>query len=318
MANPARRFPAPWSNMTVEFFDRKEFPSFGKCIYCGATASETELTDEHVVPLSFGGNVIIRGGSCITCATETGKIEQEIGRKAWWDFRTHSNAPTRRPKERPTELSFYVSISGGNFEKRTVPVDEHPFFTPMPTWGPPGLLRDAAPSTEFPSSKARVFYWIPPEVRKLWNIPDGASINIRVPDFRFDQHKFARVIAKIAYCQTVLHHGLHGFRRLVTPDLILGRYPYVPYFVGTDPDIPLPPGDRKLKHSIQILTSDAQPFRLISVAVRLFANTGTNELGPPTYRVIVGAQLPHGGPTKSPFRKHSLNQKFVKIFLPGL
>jgi hypothetical protein len=303
--------------MTTEVFDRKEFPSFGECIYCGALATETKLTDEHVIPLSFGGNVVILDGSCIPCATETGKIEQEVGRKAWWDFRTHSKAPTRRPKERPTELSFDVSLNGGAFERRTVPVDEHPFFTPMPTWGPPGLFRGAAPSTEFPSSRAHVFYWIPPEVRKLWNVPDGAEINIRIPDFKFDQHKFARVIAKIAYCQTVLHHGLHGFRRLVTPDLILGRYPYAPYFVGTDPDIPLPPGDKKFKHSIQIATSDALPFRLINVAVRLFANSGTDEMGPPTYRVIVGAQLPRGASSKSSFRRNSLNQNPAKILLPG-
>jgi hypothetical protein len=303
--------------MTIDVFDRKEFASFGECIYCGALATETELTDEHVVPLSFGGNVVILDGSCIPCAAETGKIEQEIGRKAWWDLRTHSKALTRRPKERPTELSFDVSINGGDFEKRTVPVDEHPFFTPMPTWGPPGMFRDVAPSIEFPSSKARVFYWVPPEVRKLWNVPDGASINIRIPDFRFDQHKFARVIAKIAYCQTVLHFGLHGFQRLVTPDLILGRYPYVPYFVGTDPDVPLPPGDKKFKHSVQIATSDAQPFRLITVAIRLFANSGTEEIGPPVYRVIVGAQLPNRGSIKSPFRKHSPNQKTVKIILPS-
>jgi hypothetical protein len=110
---------------------------------------------------------------------------------------------------------------------------------------------------------------------------------------------------------------LHGFRRLVTPDLILGRYPYVPYFVGTDPDVPLPPGDKKFKHSVQIATSDAQPFRLITVAIRLFANSGTEEIGPPVYRVIVGEQLPNRGSIKSPFRKHSPNQKTVKIILPS-
>jgi 5-methylcytosine-specific restriction endonuclease McrA len=75
--------------MVTERIDRKEYPSFGECIYCGALANETKLTDEHIIPFSLGGKAVILNGSCMVCAAETAKIESELGRKAFWDFRTH-------------------------------------------------------------------------------------------------------------------------------------------------------------------------------------------------------------------------------------
>jgi hypothetical protein len=35
--------------MAIERIERKEYPSFGECIYCGRKADEVELTDEHIV-----------------------------------------------------------------------------------------------------------------------------------------------------------------------------------------------------------------------------------------------------------------------------
>ena len=41
--------------MQTERIDRKKYPSFGECIYCGSLAKDVELTDEHIIPLSLGG-----------------------------------------------------------------------------------------------------------------------------------------------------------------------------------------------------------------------------------------------------------------------
>jgi len=94
--------------MDPERITQKEYPSFGECIYCGARAGDVELTDEHIVPFSLGGNATIIDGSCRRCAKETAEIEQEIGRRVLWDFRTHTGEQTRRPKERPKVLPFTV------------------------------------------------------------------------------------------------------------------------------------------------------------------------------------------------------------------
>ena len=45
---------------------------------------------------------------------------------------------------------------------------------------------------------------------------------------------FAGAIAKIAYCNGGTE-GLEGFRLPVLPNLILGRYACVAYFLGSDP-----------------------------------------------------------------------------------
>jgi HNH endonuclease len=292
--------------MAIERIDRKEYPSFGVCIYCGASGDDVELTDEHIVPYSLGGNAVILNGSCKRCASETTKIENELGRRVYWDFRTHVNAPTRRKKERPTELPFTFAIGGGPAQTKTVPVADHPYFTPMPVWGVPGLLEGRPPSAEFQEYKAHIFYWIPLNIKETLELEDSVAAEIPFPEFRIDHHRFARAITKIAYCQTVAQFGLNNFRRLVLPDLILGRYPLVPYFVGCKLDDPPPPADRNFLHTIQVGNTCVNGIALVLVTVRLFANSGVEDHGPPVYEVVVGAPLPGTplalSPQEMPFR----------------
>jgi hypothetical protein len=275
--------------MVVERIERKEYPSFGECIYCGKKASEVKLTTEHIVPFSLGGNAVILKASCEGCAEETKKLENEIGRKVLWDFRTHAKVQTRRPKERPTELSFTYAIAGGERETKTVPVADHPFFTPIPVWGLPGLILGKPPEIQFEHLKAHVFYWIPPNIKDTLGLRDGELAEIPFPEIRINHEYFARAIAKIAYCQTVAQFGLHNFRRLVLPDLILGRYPCIPYFVGCKIEGPPPPTDRSVAHVVQVGVEKINGMQLLIVTVRLFSDSGTADHGPPIYEVVVGA-----------------------------
>ena len=277
--------------MEAERIDRKEYPSFGECIYCGAKAGDTELGDEHVVPFSLGGNAIILNASCKECAKETSKCELELGRKILWDFRTHIGEQTRRPKDRPKELPFTVSINSAPRETLTVRIEDHPFFTPMPVWGKPGIIMGSQPSAIFEVYKAHVFYWVPPNIRETLNLGDGDFAELPFAEFRIDHERYARAIAKIAYCQAVAFYGLHGFRRLVLPDLILGHYPNIPYFVGSPLVDPQPPTNPKIKHVVNISIVERSGQRLILGEVRLFSNSGTVDHGSPTYQVICGAPM---------------------------
>jgi hypothetical protein len=275
--------------MPTERIDRKEYPSFGECIYCGASANEVELTNEHIVPYSLGGNAVILGGSCKACAAETTKLEDEIGRKVFLEFRTHVNTPTRRKKKRAKELPFTFKVAGGKAQTKTVPIADHPYFTPMPVWGLPGLLEGKLPSAQFAHHKAHVFYWLPPNIRKVMGLADGAMGEIPFPEFRINHERFARGIAKIAYCQAVATLGLHNFRHLVLPDLILGCYPNIPYFVGCKLDDPPPPAERSVSHVLQVGVEKVNSILLVVGTVRLFANSGVEDHGPPVYEVVVGA-----------------------------
>src|ERR1700733_13961651 len=79
-------------------------PSKDKCIYCGKI--EVELTDEHFLPLSLGGQHIIEKASCLECADITKKFEQDVARELWGDARISYNAPSRRKKQRPSHIKL--------------------------------------------------------------------------------------------------------------------------------------------------------------------------------------------------------------------
>jgi hypothetical protein len=275
--------------MPIERVEHKKYPSFGECIYCGVSGADVDLTDEHIIPFSLGGNAVIVDGSCKDCARETTKIENEVARRVYWEFRAHVNSPTRRKKERPSELPFSYSIAGGEPQTKTVSVSDHPFFTPMPIWGLPGLFIGRPPTRQFEHHKAHVFYWIPPNIKETLGLDDGVLAEIPFPEFRINHENFARAIAKIAYCEAVAQLGLHGFRRLVLPDLILGRYPCIPHFVGCSIDEPPPPSDRRALHVTQVGFQQIGRMRLVFATVRLFANSGIEDHGPPVYQVVVGA-----------------------------
>lgn len=275
--------------MPPELLRHKRIPSFGECIYCGRRGSEVPLTDEHVVPYSLGGNVVIENASCEACAEITKNLEGVMARQVWWDFRIHAGVQTRRKKKRPLVLPATVSVNGGERFRKEFSVRDHPYFTPMPVWGLPGVLVGSPPAEKFLIEKAHVFYYVPPDIDRTLGLLHGQVAEIPFPQFRIDSYKFARGIAKIAYCQVVATQGLHNFRRLVTPALILGRYPYVPYFVGSGLSDPPPPTDAKVMHRIDIAVRSIGVMKLLVVAVRLFANSGTEENGPPIYYVVVGA-----------------------------
>ena len=124
----------------------------------------------------------------------------------------------------------------------------------MPIWGLPGALTGAQPSTQFPQEMAHLFYHIPPNIRETLKLSDGEIAQIMVPEIKIDRHKFARAMAKIAYCQAVVFYGLRGFRRLAITDLILGKYPLIPYFVGCETKNPPPPTPGKGLHMVDLRT----------------------------------------------------------------
>ena len=49
----------------------ERYPSLGCCIYCGAPAAETTLTEEHIIPKAIGGRLIFDGASCKACQDQT-------------------------------------------------------------------------------------------------------------------------------------------------------------------------------------------------------------------------------------------------------
>jgi hypothetical protein len=87
--------------------------------------------------------------------------------------------------------------------------------------------------------------------------------------------------------------GLHSFRPLLIPKIILGESSATPYFVGSPTIDPLPPFSRNILHFIQQrdLKSKDGPLRLHIMEIRLFAASAYRDHGMPVYYVIVGAPI---------------------------
>src|SRR5262245_13319334 len=110
------------------------YPAVGRCIYCGSTDS---LSDEHIVPFSLGGKLVLRKASCKKCQDITGAFEGHCASRLYASIRIRENLPTRRPKNRPTKLP----VTWENKEILFLPVSN--VFATLPIFYllQPGYLR---------------------------------------------------------------------------------------------------------------------------------------------------------------------------------
>jgi len=283
-------------NAYWEDIQGRRYPGYGRCIYCGSDGGADGLRDEHVVPFSLGGNTLIEKASCRSCERAINPVDTHLARSVYGQFRIHANVQTRNPKDRPPTLPANFDIGG---EDRTVhlPVSDHPFALALPIWDLPGILRCSPIGEPFPETLWHIYSWTPPNLRETLGVPEGEDFRIW-QEGRVNPALFARGIAKIAYCHAVIKFGLSGFRRLVMPDLILGKFSAVSHFVGVEKSDPPPPFSANALHAINFLELTPRPdynnenrrwIKLHLAGIRLFANSGHKQNGMPIYHVIVGA-----------------------------
>jgi hypothetical protein len=266
----------------------KKYGPVGECIYCGSDGGSDGLRSEHIMPYSLGGNAELLAASCKDCEAITSYLDGYLGRSIYYHLRVHANTQTR--SKYPDLLPVEVETSTGK-DQLLVPSQDQPFFLKMPFWAPPGVLRGISPSPQFAAEQLKVYWSVPPGFRHSIGIPDDEEIRVNDTATRpVNYPTFARAIAKIAYAHAVAHMGLLGFRPLVLPDIILGRYPMIPYFVGCDPEI-LPPTTRGVMHFFEFVDIAYEKIRLIAVKLRIFAHSGvlSQNIGMPTYIVVIGA-----------------------------
>lgn len=260
-------------------------PSQGKCIYCLRTAAECKLTDEHVIPFSFGGHLIIEDGSCLCCAKQTHAIEGHCAGRMFRALRVHHQVPTRRPKERPTHLPVIGGKTPHNAPQRQVAVNVAPGVVVFPLLRPAGIFLGKTPSAmiDIPG-----YHWYSTtndaveRQRKL----TASGFSGALAYVEFEPMKFARVLAKIAHACVVSRLGTNSVKPFL-PKIILGKDLQVSHYVGTGAPVPsalLPPSQNSL-HQIGTDTIIIDGKRLIYAQIRLFSH-----LRPltPTYTIVVG------------------------------
>lgn len=249
-----------------------KFKSKGKCIYCGDEKSP--LTDEHIVPYFIGGKHIIEKASCNACADITKRFEQDVARDLWGDARNSYNAPTRRKKERAKKIS--IPAPNGVGEVLSVEPSVYPGLFYFYKMGFPGILTNTHENVD--QSKKWEIIIIQDEERlknysKIFNRPATAYFK-NVPE------SFAKLIAKIAYCNALSAVDQEDFIPLIVP-YFMKSGANLSFLVGSHPELqePNPCLGYSLRHGC---VGSIEKMFLVE-EVRLLANCHT-----PSYCVVVG------------------------------
>jgi hypothetical protein len=244
--------------------------SRGVCIYCAAR--NVVLRDEHVVPLSLGGQHILEGASCRPCADITSRFEGDVARDMWGDARNSYNLPSRRKRKRKTHIPLVDPAHPARRAK--VPYAHYPAMMMFYKMGRAGLLEGLPDTVDISNAwrmvalddvRAKTF-------QQKFGVPLTAKVRI-VPE------SFARLLAKIGYCNllTILDPG--DFRPICLP-YILGERKNPSYVVGGALEIAK---SEPVGYRLDVVGFGSTERIMLVAEIRLFANAGT-----PTYHVVVG------------------------------
>lgn len=243
------------------------FGPVDQCIYC---RSRVDLADEHVVPRSLNGSIILRRASCKACAKVTSKFEQTCARTSFGLFRLRNEMRTRRKKERPEFVEIDVASGDGASTIITAPVSGIPNVLFLLKFGHTATILLGHPDIDTSAVKP----WIAADSSTLegktgWNVG------------KFDAFAFARMLAKIGHCLAATQFGLDEFTPL-TLDFIFGRTKNLSHIVGGSFE------DEMAASAVHWLRLRdhydlTRERRFVVAHIRLFAC-----LGAPSYHVAVG------------------------------
>lgn len=97
-----------------------------------------KLTDEHIVPYSLGGNILLPKSSCVKCQEDIHKFETHVSTNTYLSFRSAQRFPSRR-KSLKSHLPVEFKIGPLKFE-HLVPIDDAPVQSIIPTFGLPPYI----------------------------------------------------------------------------------------------------------------------------------------------------------------------------------
>lgn len=253
----------------------------GLCIYCASVPPNTKLTDEHIIPLALGGELVLDAASCEACASETSKFELKCCRDTFQALRIHADLPTRRPKRRPTHMEVLNGTHPDTAIPTQVSAGDAPGCVVFPEFDIPGLLR-----LEQPTGKVMLLGWhvygttADADLRTQRLQAGGMDGALTLGNISLDA--FGRLIAKIAHGAAIALKGQGSFSPLLT-DVILGRSQgNIYHYVGGSPrSMPVNGDDHQLSSWLQTIDG----VNYLMVDVRLFARM---QSPPPQYTAVVG------------------------------
>lgn len=269
------------------FSDTVRLAPINVCIYCEKKEPEIKLTDEHAIPYSLGGNIVLPKASCTRCADFTKSIEGYVARTIFRDVRIEHNFPTRNPHDRPTELPIYTSISDvENAKPHLVPVKDYPGYLTIMCSEPAGILMGKAPNSKFTAIPFVKAIHPPERVEKL-KIEGARRFHLS----KFDFSKFNRFIMKISLCATAVEYELDMLDLEVARRIVLKEEPDTHRWVGgvlSSMDAKLGNAPHQM-HDVFLNRVDINHIPYLCCQVSLFSY-----LGVPNFIAVVGPLTPAG------------------------
>jgi hypothetical protein len=267
----------------VGFNPRHRYPPVGKCIYCGRTGKLGEtLGEEHIIPISFEGNLILPSASCLCCGKKTSAFESHCVNGMAYTARPHLGIRGRQ--KRSFSSRGRVLIDRGSYtESRSVPLHEHPGALIVPILPYPTALTGALPvDRDIPlPTQAAIRPMTPDLATRAQKIMDGRGIDLAKA---LKAIEFYRLLAKIAHAFTTAELGVGGFIPCLLSLILRAQRPmFADHFVGSafgdDPRSPR-------LHDVGFISPIKDgPLEMIVVRIRLFAS-----LSMPTHYVVSGAR----------------------------
>jgi hypothetical protein len=275
----------------------------GRCIYCEATTptdGADRFSDEHIIPLGLGGNLVLPEASCAKCQKTINKqIETPILRHEWGGLRDKRGFPTRNKKDRVGRT--HVPVTGVDGSEILIPLHDHSTPVPLYRFDEPRVL-------SMKSLPTLDHHWT---MSILSSREESQAMHEKFPKWnkqhrlRARPHLFARMLAKIAHGYAIAEYGLSklGTFAPLAPGVIRGISGDWTQIVGGTMEIPPPvPGGNHITN-LMIVPATADCAYLIC-EVRLFSQNST-----PLYRVVVG-RIDFKNPTHvRALEKHRLDGK---------
>lgn len=260
------------------------YEPIGKCIYCPSdklVASDTLFSDEHIIPLALGGNLILPNASCDECARIiNSEIETPILQEEWGYFRIRRNFPTRSRKRRGNNRRTHIKLTRTNGSLLKIPISDYSSPVPMYLFSEARIFTDAPrifDTGNGPQWDVKFYTDHDAELEMKKKYPEWSGVH----RLKMRPFEFARMLAKIAYSYVAAEYGL-GFFKPYVLDVIFGRSDDCFKFVGGKFDIldAIQDGDHITNISI-LFRSSFQAFLIVEI--RLFS-----QIKSPAYHVVVG------------------------------
>lgn len=170
------------------------FEPAGFCIYCHAR--DCDLTDEHIVPYAFGGNLVLPKASCNTCQQQTKLFTERVARSIYHPIRIRMNVQSRtKPKNRPASFPVWVKTETGFDKKTLVPAHLFPRTYHVPVLALPSDLTGITVKNFFSAARRE----IRSDIDELYRLGVVGPNDFFMIKERFFTAEFFRLLAQIGH-----------------------------------------------------------------------------------------------------------------------